>query len=415
MVSVKFRDLIPSWADLRPRPGDDARHRPRLHARVSAGRRRGPVAVHRLRGREEDPARPSRFGNGAIEGVAAPEAANNAGAQTSFIPLLTLGIPANALMALMIGALMMQGIQPGPQIMKEQPQLVWGVIASMWTGNLMLLVINLPLVGIWVSMLKIPYRLLFPAIALLCCVGTYAIANSVFNIWLDAGCALIGFFFIKVGAEPAPLLLGLVLGPQLEENFRRAMLLSAVISVVFVQQPISAVLLALAALLILVLPGCPPPARMLRNDRRSTAFSSNPAVAASIASPSRSTIVSTIAASTMNGGANSTWSPLTPSTVPAHRSRPDEAAPSSPRASAGGGTFSVGSNGCLLYAIRHQLERLEQSATAYIADEGMTPERSLQPARKIRHPVSHVGKPGHRAGSPAAPQARRAGRSAWPI
>jgi len=195
----------------------------------------------------------SQFGKGDIRGVAAPEATNNAGAQTSFIPLLTLGIPANALMALMIGALMMHGIQPGPQIMTEQPQLVWGVIASMWTGNLMLLVINLPLVGIWVSMLKVPYRLMFPAIALLCCVGTYAIANSVFNIWLMLGSAVIRYFFIKVGAEPAPLLLGLVLGPQLEENFRRAMLLSDGDFAVFVQHPISAILLGVATLLILLL------------------------------------------------------------------------------------------------------------------------------------------------------------------
>jgi TctA family transporter len=196
---------------------------------------------------------PSRFGKGAIEGVASPEAANNAGAQTSFIPLLTLGIPSNALMAMMIGALMMHGIQPGPQIMTEQPKLVWGVIASMWVGNLMLLVINLPLIGIWVSMLKIPYRLMFPAIALLCCIGTYAIANSVFNIWLMLASSLIGYFFIKVGAEPAPLLLGLVLGPQLEENFRRAMLLSDGDFAVFVQRPISAGLLGVAALLILLL------------------------------------------------------------------------------------------------------------------------------------------------------------------
>jgi putative tricarboxylic transport membrane protein len=195
----------------------------------------------------------SRFGQGAIEGLAGPEAANNAGAQTSFIPLLTLGIPANALMALMIGALMMQGIQPGPQVMNEQPVLVWGLIASMWVGNLMLLVINLPLVGIWVSMLKIPYRLLFPAIVLFCCIGTYGIANSIFNVWVMLICAVIGYFFIKVKAEPAPLLLGLVLGPQLEENFRRAMLLSDGDVTVFVRHPISAVLLGIVAILLLAM------------------------------------------------------------------------------------------------------------------------------------------------------------------
>jgi TctA family transporter len=153
-------------------------------------------------------------------------------------------------MALMIGALMMQGIQPGPQIMKEQPQLVWGVIASMWVGNLMLLIINLPLIGLWVTMLKIPYRLLFPAIVLFCCIGTFGIANSLFNVWLMLGFAVVGYFFIKVGVEPAPLLLGLVLGPQLEENFRRAMLLSDGDFSVFVTRPISAVLLGVVAILL---------------------------------------------------------------------------------------------------------------------------------------------------------------------
>jgi putative tricarboxylic transport membrane protein len=254
VVSQKIRDLIPSWADLKaafPAMTRGTAIGCILGVLPGGGAALPPFTAYAV---EKKWARdPSRFGHGAIEGVAGPEAANNAGAQTSFIPLLTLGIPANALMALMIGALMMHGIQPGPQIMTEQPQLVWGVIASMWTGNLMLLIINLPLVGIWVSMLKIPYRLLFPAIALLCCVGTYAIANSVFNIWLMLGCAVIGYFFIKVGAEPAPLLLGLVLGPQLEENFRRAMLLSDGDFMVFLQRPISATLLGVAALLILVL------------------------------------------------------------------------------------------------------------------------------------------------------------------
>ena len=125
---------------------------------------------------------PERFGHGAIEGVAAPEAANNAGAQTSFIPLLTLGIPGNAIMALMVGAMMIQGVQPGPQVMTSQPQLFWGVIASMWTGNLMLIVLNLPLIGVWVSLLRVPYRLMFPAIVLFCCIGTYSVGNSVFDV-----------------------------------------------------------------------------------------------------------------------------------------------------------------------------------------------------------------------------------------
>ncbi|WP_207458165.1 tripartite tricarboxylate transporter permease [Azospirillum sp. SYSU D00513] len=196
---------------------------------------------------------PSRFGKGAIEGVAGPEAANNAGAQTSFIPMLTLGIPSNPLMALMIGALMIQGIQPGPQIMTEQPALFWGVVASMWTGNLMLLVINLPLIGLWVSMLKIPYRMLFPAIILFCCIGAYSVNNSVFDIWVMLGSALIGYFFIKVGVEPAPLVLGFVLGPMLEENFRRAMMIADGDLAVFVTRPISAALLAVAVALLVAL------------------------------------------------------------------------------------------------------------------------------------------------------------------
>jgi putative tricarboxylic transport membrane protein len=254
VVSQSIRSLIPSRADLRA--AFPAMVRGTVLGSVlgvlpGGGAALPPFSSYAL---EKKLARdPSRFGKGAIEGVAGPEAANNAGAQTSFIPLLTLGIPANALMALMIGALMMQGIQPGPQIMTEQPKLVWGVIASMWVGNLMLLVINLPLIGLWVSMLKIPYRLLFPAIVLFCCIGTYGIANSLFNVWLMMGCALIGYFFIKIGVEPAPLLLGLVLGPQLEENFRRAMLIADGDFTVFLLRPISAVILGVVAILMLAM------------------------------------------------------------------------------------------------------------------------------------------------------------------
>ena len=196
---------------------------------------------------------PERFGRGAIEGVASPEAANNAGAQTSFIPLLTLGIPGNAIMALMVGALMIQGIQPGPEVMTAQPQLFWGVIASMWLGNLMLILLNLPLIGIWVSLLRVPYRLLFPAIVLFCCIGTYSINNNIFDVWVMLLFGVLGVFFIKVGAEPAPLILGFVLGPLMEENFRRAMMLSRGDPMVFVQRPISAFLLALAVLLLIIL------------------------------------------------------------------------------------------------------------------------------------------------------------------
>jgi TctA family transporter len=199
---------------------------------------------------------PERFGRGAIEGVAAPEAANNAGAQTSFIPLLTLGIPGNAIMALMVGAMMIQGIQPGPQVMTAQPQLFWGVIASMWLGNLMLIVLNLPMIGLWVSLLRVPYRLMFPAIALFCCIGTYSVTNNVFDVWTMLVFGLLGIFFYKVGAEPAPFVLGFILGPLMEENFRRAMYLSRGDPLVFVERPISALLLgfAVALLVILVLP-----------------------------------------------------------------------------------------------------------------------------------------------------------------
>jgi putative tricarboxylic transport membrane protein len=193
---------------------------------------------------------PSRFGKGAIEGVAGPEAANNAGAQTSFVPMLTLGIPSNPLMALMIGALMIQGIQPGPQVMVKQPELFWGVIVSMWIGNLMLLIINLPLLGIWVSLLRVPYRFLFPAIVAFCAIGAYSANNSMFDVWLMLGFGVLGYFFLKIGVEPAPLILGFVLGPMIEENFRRAMLVSAGDFSVFLTRPISAVLLATAALVL---------------------------------------------------------------------------------------------------------------------------------------------------------------------
>ena len=194
---------------------------------------------------------PSGFGKGAIEGVAGPEAANNAGAQTSFIPMLTLGIPGNAVMALMIGALMIHGIQPGPQIMTEKPGLFWGMIASMWIGNAMLLLINLPLIGIWVQLLKVPYRLLYLAILLFCAIGVYAVKNNVFDVLVAAFFGVLGYVFIRLRCEPAPLLLGFVLGPLMEENLRRALLVSRGDPWVFVTRPISAALLAGAALLLI--------------------------------------------------------------------------------------------------------------------------------------------------------------------
>ena len=169
---------------------------------------------------------PSRFGKGAIEGVAGPESANNAGAQTSFIPLLTLGIPSNPVMALMIGAMMIQGITPGPQTLTERPDLFWGVIVSMWAGNLMLVILNLPLVGIWVRLLSVPYKLLYPAIMLLCCIGAFSLKNDVFEIYLCAIMCLAGYIVVALGLPAAPLLLGFILGPMLEENLRRALLIS---------------------------------------------------------------------------------------------------------------------------------------------------------------------------------------------
>ena len=192
------------------------------------------------------------FGEGNIRGVAAPEAANNAGAQTSFIPLLTLGIPPNAVMALMVGAMTIHNIQPGPQVMTSNPELFWGLIASMWIGNAMLVILNLPLIGIWVKLLKVPYHLLFPAIVLFCAIGVYSTNNNSFDIWMVAIFGFIGYLFIKLGCEPAPLLLGLILGPMMEEYLRRALLIARGDWSVFVTRPLSASLLAIAALLLII-------------------------------------------------------------------------------------------------------------------------------------------------------------------
>ncbi len=194
----------------------------------------------------------SRFGRGAIEGVAAPESANNAAAQTSFIPLLTLGIPPNAVMALMVGAMTIHGIVPGPQVMTKQPDLFWGMIASMWLGNLMLIVINLPLVGIWVRLLRVPYRLRYPSILGFCCIGVYSINNSPWDVVIAGLFGLAGYWLIKHDFEPAPLLLGFVLGPLMEENLRRAMLIARGDWLVFVQRPISAALLGIALVLLII-------------------------------------------------------------------------------------------------------------------------------------------------------------------
>ena len=192
------------------------------------------------------------FGKGAIEGVAGPESANNAAAQTSFIPLLTLGIPPNAVMALMVGAMTIHNIQPGPQVMTSNPALFWGLIASMWIGNVMLILLNLPLIGIWVKLLKIPYRFLYPAILVFCCIGVYTVNNTVFDVYVTAGFGLIGYLFFKLGCEPPPLLLGFVLGPMMEENFRRALLLSRGDFMTFLTRPLSLGLLIAAALLVVI-------------------------------------------------------------------------------------------------------------------------------------------------------------------
>jgi putative tricarboxylic transport membrane protein len=195
---------------------------------------------------------PSRFGRGAIEGVAAPESANNAAAQTSFIPLLTLGIPPNAVMALMVGAMTIHGIVPGPQVMTKQPDLFWGMIASMWIGNLMLVIINLPLVGLWVRLLRVPYRMLFPAILIFCNIGNYSINNAPWDVGMVGIFALVGYWLIKHDFEPAPMLLGYVLGPLMEENLRRAMLIARGDPMTFFYRPISASLLALSMLLLVL-------------------------------------------------------------------------------------------------------------------------------------------------------------------
>lgn len=194
----------------------------------------------------------AEFGKGAIEGVAGPESANNAGAQTSFIPMLTLGIPSNSVMALMIGALIIQGIQPGPSVIVEQPALFWGIVASMWIGNLMLLILNLPLVGIWVKMISVPYHYLYPAILMFCAIGVFSLSNSTFNVYLMALFGAAGYLLRKLDCEPAPLLLGFILGPMVEEYLRRALLMSSGDPTVFFTRPLSAVMLVIALFLLVM-------------------------------------------------------------------------------------------------------------------------------------------------------------------
>jgi TctA family transporter len=203
---------------------------------------------------EKKVAKPPRsFGEGDIRGVAAPESANNAGAQTSFIPMLTLGIPSNPTMALMIGALMIQGIAPGPQVITERPELFWGLIASMWIGNLMLLILNLPLIGLWVKLLAVPYRLLFPAIFVFCCIGVFTVDNKIFDVYALAALSLVSYLLIKLECEPAPLVLGFILGPMMEEQMRRAMMINFGDISIFVTRPLSAAFLIAAAVLMILI------------------------------------------------------------------------------------------------------------------------------------------------------------------
>jgi putative tricarboxylic transport membrane protein len=254
IVSAKLGRVLPSWQDLRHCAGTILRGTGLgsvLGLLPGGGALLAAFAAYSL---EKSIAKPPReFGRGDIRGVAAPESANNAGAQTSFIPMLTLGIPSNPTMAMMIGAMMIQGIAPGPRVMTGNPELFWGLIASMWVGNLMLVVLNLPLVGIWVRLLRVPYRLLFPAIIVFCCIGVYAINRHPFDVFVMAFFAVFGYLSLKLGCEPAPLILGFVLGPMMEENLRRAMLMSRGDPMVFINEPISLAFLITAAVLLLVL------------------------------------------------------------------------------------------------------------------------------------------------------------------
>jgi putative tricarboxylic transport membrane protein len=257
VVRAKIGRLLPNWDDIKQSIKPVLRGTAiggTLGILPGNGAVLGPFASYTV---EKKIAKdPSRFGKGAIEGVAGPESANNAGAQTAFIPLLTLGIPPNAVMALMVGAMTIHGIIPGPQVMTRNPDLFWGLIVSMWIGNLMLLVINLPLVGLWVKLLQVPYRLMFPAILIFCCIGIYSVNNQPMDVAFTAMFGLFGYILIKLGFEPAPMLLGFVLGKLMEEKLRQALIISRGSFVTFIERPISAGLLivAVAVLVIALLP-----------------------------------------------------------------------------------------------------------------------------------------------------------------
>ena len=255
LVPNKVKNILPSWQEIKVSVGPIVRGTalgsilgvlPGGGALLSSFA--SYTAEKKLAGDKADPP----FGYGNIRGVAGPESANNAGAQTSFVPMLTLGIPSNAVMALMIGAMMIHDIVPGPQVMQSDPGLFWGLIISMWIGNLILVVLNLPMIGVWVQLLRVPYRWLFPAILVFCCIGVYSINNNVWDVWIAIFFGFAGYVFGKLGCETAPLVLGFILGPMMEENLRRAMLLSRGDATVFLTSPISAVLLVLAFTLLAV-------------------------------------------------------------------------------------------------------------------------------------------------------------------
>jgi putative tricarboxylic transport membrane protein len=257
VVRTKIGRLLPTFGELRANMGPIFRGTALgslLGILPGNGAILGPFASYALEKRLSK--EPGKFGRGAAAGVAGPESANNAGAQTSFIPLLTLGLPPNAVMALMIGAMLIQGVIPGPQVIDRNPELFWGLIASMWIGNAMLLVINLPLIGLWVRLLAVPYRLLFPAIVLFCCIGIFSISNKPEQVMLTAGFGLFGYLLYKLDFEAAPLALGFVLGQLLEEKMRQALIISNGDATVFVATPLSATLLALglSALVLALLP-----------------------------------------------------------------------------------------------------------------------------------------------------------------
>lgn len=253
LVPNKVKNILPSWQEIKVSVGPIVRGTalgsilgvlPGGGALLSSFA--SYTAEKKLAGDKADPP----FGYGNIRGVAGPESANNAGAQTSFVPMLTLGIPSNAVMALMIGAMMIHDLVPGPQVMQSDPGLFWGLIISMWIGNLILVVLNLPMIGVWVQLLRVPYRWLFPAILVFCCIGVYSINNNVWDVWIAIFFGFAGYVFGKLGCETAPLVLGFILGPMMEENLRRAMLLSRGDPSVFVSSPISCGLLIAAVLMV---------------------------------------------------------------------------------------------------------------------------------------------------------------------